>query len=164
MDSGTHKLLESATHRTLHANNFSRSSSQASLVLTDLLSRYLSLLSTTCTKYAQHAGRNGLTAWDAFCALEELGVSMEELKEYCATEGSELGRYTVRSVRRVEDLNELKGQLGRASPTSRFHFSLFQHTFPTDSDKIVTIQFPFITGLLQRYRRRRVTRESMKMR
>jgi Wiskott-Aldrich syndrome protein len=124
MDS-TYKILEQATHRTLHAHSFSRSSSQASLVLTDLLSRYLSLLSLTCAKYAQHAGRTGLTARDAFCALDELGVSMEELDEYCTSEGIELGRYAVHSARRVEDLNELKGQSGRAVCTSRFHIHLY---------------------------------------
>ncbi|KAF8200356.1 hypothetical protein BJ912DRAFT_1029788 [Pholiota molesta] len=93
MDSGAHKLLESATQRTLHAHAFSRSSSQASAVLTDLLSRYLTLLSATCAKYAQHAGRT------------------DELSEYCSTEGKELNRYALYSARRVEDLHEFKSQL-----------------------------------------------------
>lgn len=109
MDSGAQKLLESATHRTLHAHNFSRTSSQASLVLTDLLARYLNLLSLTCAKYAQHAGRTRLTALDAVNALDELGVGVEELSEYCALEGYELGRYALKSARRVEDLNEFRG-------------------------------------------------------
>ncbi|KAF8966948.1 hypothetical protein BDZ97DRAFT_1806041 [Flammula alnicola] len=111
MDSGAHKLLESATQRTLHAHAFSRSSSQASSVLTDLLSRYLALLTSTCAKYAQHAGRTGLTTRDAIGALEELGVSMDELSDYCATEGKELNRYALYSARRVEDLHEFKSQL-----------------------------------------------------
>lgn len=111
MDNAAQKLLESATHRTLHASNFSRSSSQASLVLTDLLSRYLALLSSTCAKYAQHAGRTKLTPMDALSALDELGVSLDELKEYGSTEGIELNRYAVKSLRRVEDLNEFRAQL-----------------------------------------------------
>ncbi len=109
MDNAAQKLLESATHRTLHASNFSRSSSQASLVLSDLLSRYLALLSSTCAKYAQHAGRTKLTPMDALSALDELGVSLDELKEYGSTEGIELNRYAVKSLRRVEDLNEFRG-------------------------------------------------------
>ncbi|KAL0573332.1 hypothetical protein V5O48_008630 [Marasmius crinis-equi] len=111
MDSGAHKLLESATHRTLHAHNFSRSSSQASLVLTDLVSRYLHLLASTCAKYAEHAGRRQLTAKDAALALDELGVSIEELREYGGGEGIELNRYTLRSMRRAEDLAEFRAQL-----------------------------------------------------
>lgn len=108
MESGAQKLLESATQRTLHAHSFSRSSSQASSVLTDLLSRYLTLLTSTCAKYAQHAGRTGLTVHDAIGALNELGVGVDELSDYCATEGKELNRYALYSARRVEDLHEFK--------------------------------------------------------
>ncbi|KAJ3512170.1 hypothetical protein NLJ89_g3678 [Agrocybe chaxingu] len=111
MESGAHKLLESATQRTLHAHAFSRSSSQASLVLTDLLSRYLSLLTATCAKYARHSGRTNLTVRDALASLEELGVTLEELDDYCSTEGKELNRYALYSARRVEDLQEFKSQL-----------------------------------------------------
>lgn len=115
MESGAYKVLETATHRTLHASSFSRSSTQASFVLTDLLSRYLTLLTSTCAKYAQHAGRNTLTSRDAIGALQELGISLEELSEYCASEGKELGRYAVYTARRVEDLNEFKGELTHTS-------------------------------------------------
>jgi len=108
MDSGAHKLLESATQRTLHAHAFSRSSTQASSVLTDLLSRYLALLTSTCAKYAQHAARTNLNVRDAIGALDELGVNLDELKDYCATEGKELNRYALVSLRRVEDLHEFK--------------------------------------------------------
>ncbi|KAF8064130.1 hypothetical protein FPV67DRAFT_203653 [Lyophyllum atratum] len=111
MDSASTKLLESATHRTLHAHAFSRSSSQASLVLTDLLSRYLTLLTGTCAKYATLAGRTKLSVRDALGALDELGVNVEELNEYAGSEGKELTRYAVWSGRRVEDLNEFKAQL-----------------------------------------------------
>ena len=108
MEAGAFKLLESATQRTLHAHAFTRSSNQASLVLTDLLSRYLSLLTSTCAKYAQHPGRTTMNMWDAVAALEELGVSLLDLNEYCATEGKELNRYALYSARRVEDLLEFK--------------------------------------------------------
>lgn len=104
-------ILESSTYRTLHAHNFSRSSSQASLVLTDLLSRYLSLLTSSCAKYAQHAGRLNLTMKDTLSALEEMGVNLDELSEYCKSEGKELGRYAIQTTRRLEDLREIKASL-----------------------------------------------------
>ncbi|KAG5635122.1 hypothetical protein H0H81_012382 [Sphagnurus paluster] len=99
MQEATSKILESATHRTLHAHAFSRSSSQASLVLTDLLARYLALLSSTCAKYATHAGRTRLSVYDALGALEDLGLSVPELTEYATGEGKELARYAVWSTR-----------------------------------------------------------------
>ena len=108
MEAGAFKLLESATQRTLHAHAFTRSSNQASLVLTDLLSRYLSLLTSTCAKYAQHSGRTTMNMRDTAAALEELGVSLLDLNEYCATEGKELNRYALYSARRVEDLLDFK--------------------------------------------------------
>ncbi|CAL1698028.1 unnamed protein product [Somion occarium] len=111
IDQGAKKLLETATIETLHAHNFSRSSTQATLVLTDLLSRYFTVLTTTCAKYAEHAGRSRLTAKDAICALDDLGVDVEELSEYCASEGKEMSRYAVHTARRIEDLNEFKASL-----------------------------------------------------
>ena len=110
MDGKARVAVESAVYRTLHAHSFSRSSSQASVVLTDLLSRYLTLLSSTCAKYAQHGGRTNLTTRDAFCALNELGVSMTELEEYCVSEGAELGRYAINTARRMEELKDFRGE------------------------------------------------------
>jgi len=109
MDTAASKLLESATIKTLHAHNFSRSSAQSLHVLTDLLARYFLLLSETSAKYAHQAGRSSLTARDALAALHEMGVGLDELEEYCAVEAKELNRYAQHSVRRAEDLNEFKG-------------------------------------------------------
>lgn len=121
MDPAARKLLESVTHETLHAQNFARSSTQASGVLTDVLHRYLELLTTTCAKYAEHAGRLSLTFRDALSALDELGLPVNELSEYAATEGRDLARYTGHSQRRVEDLAEFKGQSRRPLHPTRFH-------------------------------------------
>ena len=123
MDVGAKRLLETVTIETLHANHFSRASTQATLVLTDLLSRYLTLLSTTCAKYAEHAGRLRLNARDAENALHELGVDVDELGEYCAVEGREMSRYAVHTARRLEDLNEFKGQFH--SVIRVFHFYIY---------------------------------------
>jgi hypothetical protein len=49
-----------------------------------------------------------MNARDAVAALEELGVSLHELSDYCATEGKELNRYALYSARRVEDITEFK--------------------------------------------------------
>ncbi|KAJ3838286.1 hypothetical protein EV361DRAFT_790057 [Lentinula raphanica] len=132
MDGGAQKLLESVTIRTLHAQNFSRSSTQATLVLTDLLARYLSLLTSTCAKYAEHAGRTRLTARDAVAALEELGVSVEELHEFGSVEGVELNRYALfKSLRRIEDLKEFQAQLSDG--------------LRADHDDVIPLHYGYIT-------------------
>ncbi|KAI5119342.1 hypothetical protein M0805_004019 [Coniferiporia weirii] len=111
MDNGATGLLESVTHKTLHAQNFSRASSQASHVLTDLLSRYISLLATTCAQYAEHAGRGSVSVHDAVLAFDELGVSVDELTDYAEGEGRELARYAGSTARRAEELALLKDAL-----------------------------------------------------
>lgn len=110
MENASLKLLESAVHRTLHAHAFSRTSAQAGGVLTDLLARYLGLVTGSCARYAAHAGRTSVSVHDALGALGELGVDVEELREYAGGEARELGRYALWSGRRVEDLGELKGE------------------------------------------------------
>lgn len=111
MDAGTSSLLESATLKTIHAQSFSRASSRASHVLTDLLSRYISLLATTCARYAEHSGRASVSVHDAFLALDELGLSMDELVEYAEGEAHELTRYNSVTTRRVEELVVLNGRV-----------------------------------------------------
>lgn len=106
------QILHTTTTRTLHAHNFSKTSSHATYVLTDILSRYLVLLSETCARYAQHAGRTGVTVRDAISALNEIGVDMEELREYAEGEAKELARYTAQTAKRAEELTELEGITG----------------------------------------------------
>jgi hypothetical protein len=53
-----------------------------------------------------------MSALDALSALDEMGVPVEELASYAATEGREFSKsFTVRTQRRMEELLELKGQL-----------------------------------------------------
>ncbi|TFK48312.1 hypothetical protein OE88DRAFT_1737994 [Heliocybe sulcata] len=152
MDVNTHKLLESATIRTLHAQNFSRSSTEAAHVLTDLLSRYLTTLSQSCKKYAEQAGRLNLSARDASCALEEMGVSVEELKEYCGTEGKELGRYALQTRNRLEDLKEYKGQSDRDSSLCAIFYvgriAMLLDGLRQQQDPIPLVYAPVPEGLL----------------
>ncbi|TCD68995.1 hypothetical protein EIP91_009217 [Steccherinum ochraceum] len=124
METASKKILESATLTTLHAQQFSRSSTQAHLLLTDLLSRYVSLLSSTCAKYAEHAGRLSVSEQDAVAALGELGVGVDELTEYWETEGKEMARfgYTGRASktpRRLEELDEMRAALAVGLRTDR---------------------------------------------
>ncbi|KAF8621464.1 hypothetical protein AX15_007758 [Amanita polypyramis BW_CC] len=138
MDNCTHKLLETAALRTLHAHAFSRSSSLALHVLTDLLSRYFALLASTCAKYAHHAGRRSFTLYDALGALDELGISMDELSDFAAIEAKELSRYAVYSTRRIEDLNELRAQLAeglRQDRDDRLHLTYAPYEPLEESDE-----------------------------
>ncbi|KAK7029773.1 BTP domain-containing protein [Favolaschia claudopus] len=112
MEYASYKLLEAATHRSLHATGFSRSSSHANAVLTDLLARYIQLLASSAAKYAQHAGRTTVTSTDALEALDDLGFTLQDLAEY-VPEAKELSRYALYSGRRVEELAEFKAHLGR---------------------------------------------------
>ncbi|EAU87618.2 hypothetical protein CC1G_09715 [Coprinopsis cinerea okayama7 len=139
MDANTHRLLESVTHRTLHAHAFSRASSQATLVLTDLLSRYLTLLTSSCARYAQHAGRHQLSIYDALQAIDELGTSVDELSEFGSTEGKEMNRYAVQSAKRIEELNEYRSHLFEGLRQDRddaiaLHFARFDEEGYVDSE------------------------------
>ncbi|PCH43064.1 hypothetical protein WOLCODRAFT_138184 [Wolfiporia cocos MD-104 SS10] len=111
MDAGARKALDNVTQCTLHAHGFSRASSLAAATTTDVLARYLALLTSTCAKYAEHAGRLSLSIRDAASALDELGVGVDELREYATTEGRDVARYAVRTARRAEDLKEFKAVL-----------------------------------------------------
>ena len=110
MDGAASNILESVTYKTLHAQNFNRTSSKASNVLTDLLSRYITLLASTCARYAEHAGRGSVSMVDAINALGEIGVSLEELTEYAEGEGIDMTRYAPRTARRMEELAVMKGR------------------------------------------------------
>jgi Wiskott-Aldrich syndrome protein len=149
MDTAATKLLESATIKTLHAHNFSRSSTQSTLVLTDLLARYFALLSESSAKYAHHAGRTSLTAHDALAALEELGVGIEELAEYGSIEAKELNRYAQHSVRRTEDLNEFKGVLSRLSRVLQSSSFSLQPSSLLACDRTVTTRFFSSSGAMR---------------
>ena len=128
MDSAANALLESVTQKALYAYNFNRASTQASHVLTDLLARYVSLLTSTCARYAEHAGRTFIAVPDAILALDEPGVSVEELRDYAQGDGREmlLEGFTTLTSRRAEELALLKGHsYGR----SLFHSLLILFDF-----------------------------------
>jgi len=104
------QILHTTTIRTLHAQNFNKASTEATHDLTDVLSRYLTLLAETCARYAQHAGRTNVTIWDAVSALGEIGVEIGELREYAEGEAKELIRYTAQTARRADELAEIRSE------------------------------------------------------
>ncbi|OAX40749.1 hypothetical protein K503DRAFT_582661 [Rhizopogon vinicolor AM-OR11-026] len=104
-------VLDSVVLKVLHAHNFSRTSSQASVVLTNLVSRYLILLSSVSGSYSELSGRSKVNIWDVLSSLGDLGVTLEELDEYSISEGKELGRYASSSTRRLDDLLEFRSYL-----------------------------------------------------
>lgn len=101
-------VLDSVILKVLHAHNFSRTSSQASVVLANFVSRYLILLSSISGSYAELSGRSKVNIWDVLSSLGDLGVTLEELDEYCVSEGKELGKYASSSTRRLDDLLEFR--------------------------------------------------------
>lgn len=108
-------VLDSVILKILHAHNFSRTSSQASVVLTNLVSRYLLLLSSVSGNYAELSGRSKVNIWDVLSSLGDLGVTLEELDEYSVSEGKELGRYGSSSTRRLDDLLEFRSNFPHIS-------------------------------------------------
>ena len=128
MDAAARSFLESATQRTLHAHNFSRSSSEASHVLSDLLTRYYALLASTCARYAEHAGRSSVVVTDAVRALDELGTNVDDLSEFIEGEGKELQRYATSTARRTEELSVMKGLIPYASFLVTFLTSMVEQS------------------------------------
>ncbi|KAJ7216192.1 hypothetical protein B0H12DRAFT_1241871 [Mycena haematopus] len=133
MDQGSLKLLEAATQRSLHAAGFSRCSTHASAVLTDLLARYIHLQAATAARYAEHAARTTLTSTDALEALDDLGFGLQDLINY-VPEAKELSRYAVYSARRVEELNEFRAQLARNPRDDAFPLTYALYEADDDDD------------------------------
>lgn len=56
-------------------------------VLVDCLARYMSYLAESAKEFAEHSGRSQITAFDVAHGLSDLGIDMEELKEWLAENG-----------------------------------------------------------------------------
>lgn len=57
-------------------------------VLVDCLARYMSFLAESAKEFAEHSGRSQITAFDVAHGLSDLGIDMEELKEWLTENGS----------------------------------------------------------------------------
>ncbi|KAF8840338.1 hypothetical protein BDN67DRAFT_968746 [Paxillus ammoniavirescens] len=104
-------ILDSVVIKILHAHSFARTSSQATSVISNLLSRYLVLVASACGQYAELAGRSKLSVHDLIACLGELGTNSDELSEYMSTEGVELSRYASSNAKRLDDLADMRGYL-----------------------------------------------------
>lgn len=78
--------LDTAILHLLSSAGFVRSSSNATHVLTEVLQRYFRLLAAHSAAYAEHAGRTEIAPLDLLRTLEEVGTSVEEVKQW-AVEG-----------------------------------------------------------------------------
>lgn len=112
----TSAIVDTIVIKILHAHSFTRTSSQALSVLSNLLTRYLVLIVSACGQYAELAGRSRLSASDVVACLNELGTDVDELSGYCSTEGIDLSRYAASSAKRLDDLAEFKSYLLEGIP------------------------------------------------
>lgn len=78
-------ILHLAALHTLSQAGFASTSRAASVTLSGVLARYLTLVATTCSEHATLAGRSKVAAVDVVNALEDLGVGgVAELQEWTA--------------------------------------------------------------------------------
>ncbi|MCO5599847.1 hypothetical protein L7F22_053954 [Adiantum nelumboides] len=95
----------------LSSAGFARSSGQAVELLTELMERYLLVLGSSCQKNAEHAGRTKACAWDAEAALNELGISSEELYDWTISEdGQQVAGHRRPMDDSVADVDDEKDQ------------------------------------------------------
>ncbi|KAN0065406.1 hypothetical protein ACQY0O_001242 [Thecaphora frezii] len=73
----------------LSSAGFSKSSSTAAHLLTEVLQRYVQLIGTTCVQHANHSGRNVVAPQDLCAALELImgGDPVEEVLQWAEDEG-----------------------------------------------------------------------------
>ena len=102
-------MVDAVVMKILHAHSFARTSAQAMSVLSNLLTRYLVLLASACGQFSELAGRPSLSVHDLIACLDGLGTNLDELGEYCSTEGVELSRYASSSAKRLDDLADFRG-------------------------------------------------------
>ncbi|KAH7911805.1 hypothetical protein BJ138DRAFT_1179296, partial [Hygrophoropsis aurantiaca] len=121
-----HALLDSTTLRILHAHQFARASPAALAVLTDLLARYLQTSIEASAQYAHLAGRAGLVPHDAFAALDDLGVHIDDL----AASALDTPDY----ARRADDMAELRAYLADGRPSRGTPIPLVWAQYNSDDD------------------------------
>lgn len=73
----------------LSSAGFSRSSSSAADLLSEVMQRYIQLIGSTCVQHANHAGRTVVSPQDLRASLEHIlgGEPIEELLEWAEDEG-----------------------------------------------------------------------------
>jgi histone H3/H4 len=90
------EIIRRATHQTLAAAGFEKSSRISGDVLADVFKEYLMFLGKSAQEAATNAGRTKVNTTDILITFEDLGINLEELKEWTKTEGKVLGGYAGR--------------------------------------------------------------------
>ncbi|RIA84809.1 hypothetical protein C1645_831724 [Glomus cerebriforme] len=98
------EIIRRATHQTLAAAGFEKSSRIGGDVLADVFKEYLMFLGKSAQEAATNAGRTKVNTTDILIAFEDLGINLEELKEWTKTEGKVLGGYAGRKPTVLKDL------------------------------------------------------------
>ena len=101
--------LKLAIVRMLYSQGFTKSSTHTVAVLTDLLDRYFKLLVASCADYAHHSGRPSFNAYDTLLAMEEMGTTLDDMRDYCDVEVKDTQKYTATLPKSAQELAELKG-------------------------------------------------------
>jgi histone H3/H4 len=74
----------------LHSAGFSKTSSQAVQLLTEVFERYLLLLASTSKHHCNHVGRRLATSCDVERSLMDLGSSVEDVQRWFEEEGGDV--------------------------------------------------------------------------
>ena len=101
--------LKLAIVRVLYSQGFTKSSTHTVAVLTDILDRYLKLLVASCADCAHHAGRPSVNAYDTLLAMEEMGTTLDDLRDYCDAEAKDTQKYTATLPKSAQELTDLTG-------------------------------------------------------
>ncbi|KAI7875298.1 hypothetical protein K492DRAFT_240374 [Lichtheimia hyalospora FSU 10163] len=83
-------LLRTTALQILQSAGFDSAHVDPTNILTDVLSQYLQLLASTSMAYAQLAGRGTSNAWDVVDGLDELGLTVNGLRDWLEEEGKAL--------------------------------------------------------------------------
>ena len=160
MNTSTKKILETVSIKTLHAHGFSKSSNHANILLADIASRYLANLAQTVANYAEHAGRHTISPADAVQAIDDLGTSVDELRDYCATECRDMARYATHS----NNLHDLRGAFPRFLIATHLLILSHQLNSPSGSVTMTMISSPSCGVPCQSLYRQKTRRVKMRLR
>lgn len=122
----------------LNSAGFSKSSSQAIELLTEVFERYLLLLASTSKQHSNHVGRRVTVPCDVEWSMNEMGTSTQEVQRWFDQEGSDIAGRWLES----EQHNGL-AQNGQQSGLS-YAFQLGGESSPYD----LCLDFEGLTDLL----------------
>jgi Wiskott-Aldrich syndrome protein len=147
MDEPLYAHLRHPILKVLHSHGITKSSSVSINVLTDVLDKYLKSLLGSCQEYANHAGRTSLKVNDVIHSLDEMGTTLDDLRDYLEIDAGIRGqeesnpkegiqRYAyVVGPKKEAELNEFKGDMRMNLPAQR----LFLHGFIQVTRLLVTL-------------------------